>query len=225
MAAQPIARAPGEQGAAPLQRRIADAEKKEYAGFFRPGGDQMATYTASAILSAPVTGTTLSGNTATITNFDPTADVLNFDNSGSMLAVSANRIPFFWSGQTLTLSYFGKSVALNMSQYYSNNSGLNSSNPPPIQLITTSNVTFWNGTQFLAGDNTFGGPITAGNDTMSGQSLTGTDVAYPTSVNAGDQFVIFGANATMNGGAGDDLFDFFGPANPEGILQTAQING
>ncbi|HEX6691306.1 MAG TPA: M10 family metallopeptidase C-terminal domain-containing protein [Burkholderiales bacterium] len=125
----------------------------------------MATYQFSALASGQAI------------NFNPSADVLNFDQA----QWAAARVRFVAEGanvRIITEAFSGPTdvVLLNVS---------------PLQF-TTGNITFADGSRLLHGDNS-----TALNDN-AGNSLAGT---------AGrDQLNGFGGVDTMNGGLGDDLY-------------------
>lgn len=191
-----------------------------------------ASYTASDIFDGtPPAGASVVGNVATI-SFDPSVDTLNFDNAGSFAGVSASRISYFWTngnsigaGGTpfaqLSISFGGKSINLNMTAYYTN-AALNFDSVNPLQLLTPTNITFWNGTKWLVGDQTVG--ISDAN-----VLITGTDVAtgFPTTNGpaAGDLLVSSGDSDTLVGGAGDDQFNIHGPNLDTKSPHTIVVDG
>jgi hypothetical protein len=103
--------------------------------------------------------------------FDPLIDKLNIDDT-TISAMSPN---LGWSGDTTTISISSKSITLQTN----------------IRTLTTSNLTFANGSLLVIGDNTTG--------------ITNDDMANVLTGGAGsDGFYGLGGNDTINGGDGDD---------------------
>jgi Ca2+-binding RTX toxin-like protein len=105
-------------------------------------------------------------------SFNPNADTLNFDQT----AVSAADVRATAEGTSIRMSASGKEVFLLNAQ---------------LAQLTTTNVTFANGSLLLFGDNT-----TAQTADSSGNSLTGSS--------GNDHLWGFGGNDTLNGGTGND---------------------
>ncbi len=121
-------------------------------------------------------------NWTTLTNgqviaFNPAVDVLRFDDS----TISAMLVRFSFSGSapfSSTFTFGGKSVTLQTN----------------FRVLTTTNLTFADGSLFLVGDNTTG--------------VTGDDDAHTlTGGNGDDMLVGLGGNDSMVGGAGNDIFN------------------
>lgn len=152
--------------------------------------------------------------------FNPATDVLNFNNAGASAGTSANRVSFNWlfgstagSGGTplaqVSFTVGGKTVNLDLTNYYTAN-GLNFNTTNPLWLLTTTNITFANGSVFRVGNN-----ATSLGDVNGGFSLAGTA--------QGDVLISFGLGDTMTGGAGDDnLFHFRSPTTMAG---SVTVNG
>lgn len=108
--------------------------------------------------------------------FDPATDVLLFDDP----SISAADVDFSFSSGTLppcSLSFEGKSITLQAA----------------IKSLTSSSITFADGSLFLVGDNTTG---TSADDSVN--TLTGGSGA--------DRLVGLGGDDSMSGAAGDDVF-------------------
>ncbi len=120
-------------------------------------------------------------NWSTLTNaqsiaFNPAVDVLRFDDS----TISAAALGFSFTSSaplTSTFTFGGKSITLQTD----------------FKALTTTNLTFADGSLFLVGDNTTG---VAGDDGPN--TLTGG--------NGNDALVGLGGDDSMSGGAGDDSF-------------------
>ena len=115
-------------------------------------------------------------NLQVLSTFDANVDVLVFDD----LSISAASVVPGFSNQGIAptnLSFGGKTVALQI----------------PFASLTTSNVTFANGSLFLVGDNTTG---TANDNNPN--TLTGG--------NGNDRIFGLGGDDSMTGGAGNDTF-------------------
>jgi Ca2+-binding RTX toxin-like protein len=108
--------------------------------------------------------------------FDPTADVLRFDDS----TIAAGSLSFsFQMSPPASTSFTSGSKTVTVQT--------------DLRTLTTTNVTFVDGSVWLVGDNTTG---TAGDDTAN--TLVGG--------NGGDALLGLGGNDTMTGGNGDDSF-------------------
>jgi Ca2+-binding RTX toxin-like protein len=105
-------------------------------------------------------------------SFDPNADELNFDQT----AISGADVRATAEGTSIRVSASNKEVLLLNSQ---------------LAQLTTTNITFANGSLLLFGDNT-----TAQTADNSGNSLTGSS--------GNDHLWGFGGNDTLNGGSGND---------------------
>ncbi len=121
-------------------------------------------------------------NWSTLTNaqsiaFNPAVDVLNFDDS----TISAAALLFSFAASEsspCTLTFGGKSITLQTA----------------FKALTTTNLTFANGSLFLVGDNTTGVTGDDGPNTLTGS-------------NGDDALVGFGGGDNMAGGAGNDTID------------------
>jgi Ca2+-binding RTX toxin-like protein len=112
--------------------------------------------------------------------FDPANDVLRFDSA----SISASSLSFTAFGNPAVVSVGGVSVTLQA----------------PFAALTSSNVTFADGSLFLVGDNTTG---TVNDD--NAQALTG---------GVGNDFLAgLNGNDTLNGGAGVDTAVFRGASS------------
>jgi len=107
-------------------------------------------------------------------NFNPNSDILNFDQAG----ISAADVRVADEGASIRIIISSKDIVLT---------GLDP------QHLSTSNITFANGSRLLFGDNT---PGTANDNAPN--SLVGTG--------GRDQLNGFGGADTLNGGAGDDIY-------------------
>ena len=105
-------------------------------------------------------------------SFNPNADVLNFDQT----AIAAADVRATAEGTSVRISASGKDVFLLGSQ---------------LAQLTTTNVTFANGSFLIFGDNTTA--QTADNSANTLDGLSGNDHLWG-----------FGGNDTLSGGAGDD---------------------
>src|SRR2546421_6318069 len=111
-------------------------------------------------------------NSQTIATFNPDVDVLRFDDA----TISAASLVVAGNATQSVFAYGGKTVGLGMNWY----------------SITTTNITFDNGSMLIVGDNTTG---TVDDDAAN--TLVGG--------NGNDQLLGMGGNDTLTGGAGDDL--------------------
>src|SRR5215210_6400300 len=102
--------------------------------------------------------------------FNPTTDVLRFDDP----TISAASVHVTGNSTSANFEYGGKTVTLGMNWF----------------SITTTNVTFDNGSLLLVGDNTTG---------ITGDDLNNT----LTGGNGNDQLIGMGGDDVMFGGAGD----------------------
>src|SRR5687767_2248135 len=117
-------------------------------------------------------------NGQTISPFNRTADVLQFDGGISAASVAVQSV----SGM-VRFTFGGKAVTVNM----------------PVFAVTTSNVTFDNGSLLLVGDNQAG----TGFDNTGG-TLTGGP--------GNDQLIASGGGYELFGGGGNDVL-LGGPSN------------
>ena len=110
-----------------------------------------------------------------VVDFNPLVDKLRFDD----LAISAASVVLDLStGITSVFSVGGKTVTVNTAP----------------ATLTSTNVTFADGSLLLVGDNTTGTANDGGNNTLTGSGFN-------------DQLLGFGGNDTLIGGAGNDMLD------------------
>jgi Ca2+-binding RTX toxin-like protein len=140
-------------------------------------------------------------NWSTLTNgqtltFNAASDVLNFDDP----TVSATSLGYSFTASNsgnFSFSLAGKTVTLTM----------------PYASITTANVKFANGSQYLVGDNT----TAVGNGTLN------DDAANTLNGTANDDaFAGLGGNDVLNGGDGNDVFNM---AFSTSLFGNDTING
>ena len=126
-------------------------------------------------------------------DFNPLSDVLNFNDP----SISAFWVWLDSDGTTISFEYGGKTVTLNTAPY----------------TLTTTNVTFADGSKLIIGDNTTATASDDGPNTLTGGSgddqLIGAGGADSLSGGDGDDFLDGGfGNDTLNGGAGSDWVSY-----------------
>lgn len=148
----------------------------------------MTTYNLSAInwmLSTTGPGG-MQRYTASLPSFDPNVDRLVFDNS----LISASDVGASFSGIPSVNFNFYTSALPSLPVRY------DLAVPVNYQALTSGNVVFANGSQYLVGDNA---TSTTADDTAN--ILTGTP--------GDDRIIGLGGNDVLTGGAGDDRFDAY----------------
>src|SRR6476659_4789937 len=126
-------------------------------------------------------------NLQNIGTFNPDVDVLRFDDP----TVSAASVVVSGNATQSIFSYAGKTVGLGMNWY----------------SITTTNITFDDGSLLIVGDNTSG----TVNDDADNALIGG---------NGNDQLLGAGGNDTLQGGGGDDLL-VGGDGNDDFVLSAS----
>ena len=105
--------------------------------------------------------------------FNPSTDRLSFDSS----TISAANLQLSWASAATSITYDGKAITLLAD----------------VKALTTTNVTFANGSLLIVGDNTTGTVADSGANVLTGSAQ-------------GDMLIGFGGNDTINGGAGNDTY-------------------